>query len=153
MDFAESSFGLLMAKFENSVVINRTPEKVWKFYTNLSNIPKLDPYIREAKQDSPGPFGVGSTFSLKMDKWTLVMRVTGFEPNRKLAYEAVSPDSLKGSTDSYSLEMLEGKTKLVEAMDVKSNGIFKLAGSFFGQRAKEDSGVRLNTLKHKLESE
>ena len=136
-----------MAKVETSIVIDRPAEAVWKFYTNLSNIPMLDEYIREAKQDSPGPFGVGSTFTLKMDKWSLVFRVT-----RKWAYEWVSPNSLKGSTDTHSLEPFEGKTKFVETMDVKSNGFFRLAGSFFGNRAKEDSGARLNTLKRKLES-
>lgn len=142
-----------MSKIENSVIIDRPAETVWKFYTNLSNIPKLDPYIREATQDGSEPFGKGSTFSLKMHDWTLVMKVTEFEPNRKLSYEAVSPGSLKGSTDTYSLEPFEGKTKFVESMDVKSNGLFRLAGSFFGKRAKEDSGVRLDTLKRKLESE
>jgi uncharacterized membrane protein len=141
-----------MAKVETSVMIERPTDAVWKFYTDLSNIPSLDQYIREAKQDSAGPLGVGSTFTLKMDKWSLVMRVTQFEPNRKLAYEAISPNSLKGSTDTYTLESFEGKTKIVETMDVKANGFFRLAGSFFGNRAKEDSGARLNALKHKLEA-
>jgi len=141
-----------MAKVETSVMIDRPTETVWKFYTNLSNIPSLDSYIHEAKQDTPGEFGKGSTFSLKMDKWTLTMKVTEFEPNRKLVYECVSPSSLKGSTDTYTLETFEGKTKFVETMDVKSNGFFRLAGSFFGNKAKEDSSVRLNTLKRKLES-
>jgi len=144
--------GGTMTKIENSVIIDRPAETVWKFYTDLSNIPTLDPYIREARKDSPGALGTGSTLSLRMDKWTLVLRVTEFEPNRKLAYEAISPESLKGSTDTYSLEPFEGKTKFVETMDVKSHGFYKLAGSFFGRRAKEDSGVRLSTLKRKVES-
>jgi uncharacterized membrane protein len=142
-----------MPKIENSVIIDRPAEAVWKYYTDLSNIPALDPEIREARQTPPGSFGMGSTFSLKGENWTMVMRVTQFEPNRKLVYECVSPDSLKGSTDSYSLESFEGKTRFVETMDVKGGGIYKLAGSFFGKRAKEDSGTRLNNLKRKLESE
>ena len=142
-----------MAKIDNSVVIDRPVEVVWKFYTDLSNIPMLDPWIREAEQDPPGSFGMGSIFSLKMKDWTLVMRVTQFEPSRKLTYEAVSPNSLKGSTDSYSFEPFEGKTKFVETMDVKTSGLYKLAGSFFGNKAKEDSSTRLNKLKNKLESQ
>lgn len=142
-----------MAKIENVVVIDRPTEAVWKFYTDLSNIPMLDSYIHEASQTTPGSFGMGSTFSLKMKDWSLVMRVTQFEPGRKLTYEAVSPDSLKGSTDSYSFEPFEGKTRFVETMDVKTNGLYKLAGSFFGKRAKEDSSMRLDKLKRKLESE
>jgi uncharacterized membrane protein len=142
-----------MPKIENTVVIDRPAEMIWKFYTELSNIPTLDPYIHEAKQTPPGPLGLGSTFSLKGEDWTLLLRVTQFEPNRKLAYECISPDSLKGSTDSYILEPYEGKTRFVETMDVKSSGFYRLAGSFFGKRAKEDSGTRLNNLKRKLESE
>jgi len=141
-----------MTKIENSVVIDRPADAVWKFYTDLSNIPMLDQYVREAKQDSPGPLGTGSTVSLRMDNWTLVLRVTEFEPNRKLAYEAVSSGSLKGSTDTYTLESFEGKTKFVETMDVKGNGFYKLASSFFGNKAKEDSRIRLANVKRKLES-
>ena len=141
-----------MTKIENVVVIDRPAEAVWKFYTDLSNIPMLDSYIHEATQTTPGSFGMGSTFSLKMKDWKLDMKVTEFEPGRKLTYEAISPNSLKGSTDSYSLETFEGKTRFVETMDVKTNGIFKLAGSFFGSRAKEDSSTRLDKLKRKLES-
>lgn len=142
-----------MAKIENVVVIDRPVEEVWKFYTDLSNIPMLDSYIHEAIKTTQGSFGVGSTFSLKMKDWSLEMRVTQFEPNQKLTYEAVSPDSLKGSTDSYSLESVGGKTRFVETMDVKTSGFYKLAGSFFGKRAKEDSSMRLDKLKRKLESE
>ncbi len=141
-----------MAKIENSVVIDRPADAVWRFYTNMANIPGLDPYILEAKQDSPGPLGKGSTLSLRMEKWSLFLRVTEFEPGRKLVYEALSPGSLKGSTDSYSLESFEGKTRIVETMDVKSNGFFGLAGSFFGRAAEKDVGIRLSALKRTLES-
>ena len=141
-----------MAKIENVVVIDRPVETVWKFYTDLSNIPMLDPYIHEASQTSTGSFGMGSTFALKMKDWNLEMRVTQFEPGRKLTYEAISPNSLKGSTDSYSFETFEGKTRFVERMDVKTAGLYKLAGSFFGNRAKEDSNIRLDKLKRKLET-
>ncbi len=141
-----------MARIENSVVIDRPAEAVWKFYTDLANIPSLDSEIQEAKQTSPGEFGVGSTFSLRGSNWTMVLRVTEFEIGQKLAYECLSPDFIKGSTDSYSLEPSEGKTRFVETMDVKSNGVYRLAGSFFGRRAKEDSGLRLSTLKRVMES-
>ena len=141
-----------MTKIENSIIIDRPAEAVWKFYTDLSNLPTLDPDIHEARQDSPGPLGMGSTFSLKGDKWTLVLQVTEFEPYRKLAYECISPESLKGSTDRYSLEPLEGRTRFVETMDVRSSGFFGLAGSFFGRRAKDDSDHRLRNLKRILDS-
>ncbi len=141
-----------MAKIENSVLIDRPADAVWEFYTNLANIPSLDPYILEARQDSPGPLGKGSTLSLRMEKWSLLLRVTEFEPSRKVAYEALSPGSLKGSTDSYSLEPFDGKTRIVETMDVKSNGFFGLAGSFFGRAAEKDVGIRLGALKRILES-
>ena len=141
-----------MTRIENSVIIDRPVEAVWKFYTDLSNLPTLDPDIREARHDSPGSLGMGSTFSLKGDKWILVFQVTESEPYRKLAYECISPESLKGSTDRYSLEPIEGKTRFVETMDVKSSGIFRLAGSFFGRRAKEDSDHRLRSLKRIMDS-
>ncbi len=143
-----------MTRIENSVVIGRPAEAVWKFYTDLSNIRALDPGIEEARQVSPGPFGMGSTFSLrwKEGRWPLVFRVTEYEPNRRLAYECISPDPVKGSTDSYSLEPLEGGTRFAETLDIKSSGIMRLVGSFFGQRAREDSGVRLAALKERLES-
>ena len=48
-----------MARFETSVTIDRPVEEVWKFITDLSNMPKWS-NILESKQTSPGPMGVGT---------------------------------------------------------------------------------------------
>ena len=57
-----------MARIEASVVIDRPAETVWKFVSDYSNYPRIDPDILEFKQTSVGPIAVGSTFEANRKK-------------------------------------------------------------------------------------
>jgi len=50
-----------MPRFENSILINRPPEEVWAFMTDMFNAPRMRPGFLGWRQTSPGPLGVGST--------------------------------------------------------------------------------------------
>lgn len=47
---------------ESRVVISRTPEQVWSFLGDISNLAKWDRGVAEVRQTSSGPMEVGSTF-------------------------------------------------------------------------------------------
>lgn len=47
--------------FEESIVINRPPEEVWAFMTDLFNSPRMRPGFLGWRTDQPGPLGAGST--------------------------------------------------------------------------------------------
>jgi len=141
-----------MAKFVVSVLIDRPAEEVWKFIVDPSNLAKTTPNAPVLRYISPGPVGVGTTFSGKDGRLTLELRVTVYDPNRKFVSEFMIPRFMKGTTDDYGLEALDGRTRLTETWNSKLNGIFRLLGPFFAPRTKRDVTTRLDNVKRILES-
>jgi ligand-binding SRPBCC domain-containing protein len=142
-----------MGKFVASVFVDCPQEMVWRYITDFSNLMKNTPNAPKLRQVSPGSFGLGATFSGKDGRLTLEVRITEFTPERRMIAEFVKPGFLKGTTDVYSLETIDGKTRLTETWKTRLNGVFKLLGPFFAPRTKRDVTIRLNSLKHALESE
>jgi len=138
---------------EESVMIDRPVEVVWKFISDLSNFPRMYPDVHEIRQTSPGPFGVGATFSGKQGRWTFLLRVTEYEPSREFAYEFAGPEFVKGTTDKYRLETLERSARLTETIDMKLNGFYRLMALFLARRGRSDIGARLGRVKRTLETE
>ena len=141
-----------MGRFQASVLIDCPAESVWKFIVDPTNLTKTTPGAPELRQTSTGPFGLGTTFSGKDRMLTLVARVTVFDPNRRLVAEFLDPGFMRGTTDDYILETLDGKTRLTETWDTKLNGISRLLGPFFAPRTKRDVTTRLDNVKRTLES-
>jgi len=143
-------------KIEASVTIERPIEEVWRFVSDLSNIPKWSHNFLEKRQTSPGPLGVGATLMSRTKDRTFSGRVTEFEPNRRIAEEMTS-GPMKGSQDSYSLETVEGKTRLTVVRDVKLSGVYRLLGPFIAGRTRRDGEAHAKTdlgdLKRILESQ
>ena len=52
-----------MASFENTVTIRRPIAAVFAFLADFENIPAWNYAIVETRKVSPGPVGVGTTFS------------------------------------------------------------------------------------------
>jgi carbon monoxide dehydrogenase subunit G len=143
-----------MAKIEMSVTIERPAEAVWRFILDSSTWPKLYPDVLDMKQTSPGPIGVGTTFSARMQRWgNLSWTVKEYEPNKKHTDEFSSPGSIKGTTDTVSLETFEGKTRLTETQDLKLIGFYRLLGPFLARAARRAIRARLDKVKYLLESE
>lgn len=47
---------------ESTIVIRRTPEQVWSFLGDVSNIPKWDRGVAFTQEASPGTAGIGKEF-------------------------------------------------------------------------------------------
>jgi len=142
-----------MAKIETSVTIERPAEAVWRFMMDSSNWPQLYPDVLDVKQISPGPPGVGTTFSARMQRWgNLSWHVKEYEPNKKHTDEFTSPEFIKGTTDTFSLETFEGKTRLTETQEMKLNGFYSLLGPFIARTARRAIRARLDKVKYLLES-
>ena len=141
-----------MGKFVASVLIDSPAEEVWDFVTDLSNLAKTTPNAPELRHVAPGPLGLGTTFSGKDGRLSLTVRVTAFDPNRRFVGEFVTPRFMKGTTDDYALESIDGKTRLTETWDSKLNGLFKVLGPFFAPRTKRDVITRLDNVKRILET-
>jgi len=133
-------------------MIDRPAEKVWKFVTNLSNMPKWDPGVLEARQTSAGPFGAGATFETTHANQTYSFRVIEYEVNRKYTFEfALGP--LKGTRLSQTFETIDDKTRLTETIDPKIGGFYKLLGTYVARRLKRVDRANVDNVKFVLESE
>ena len=139
-----------MAKVEASFIVNRPVEDVWKFVADPSNIPKWNPQILEVKQTSEGPLGVGTTLLARSTRMPLDIRIIKYEPNHKFAFEGTS-GPIKGTTNSFSLESIEGKTRLTRTVDIRLSGLYKLVGPIATRRAKKEVGASAANLKSLLE--
>ncbi|HYY80516.1 MAG TPA: SRPBCC family protein [Actinomycetes bacterium] len=82
-----------MARFRQSVVINRPVEQVFAFISDLENDPPWSG-AAEMRRTSPGPVGVGTTFQqrdrLLGRRLELTLRVVGYEPDRKVTVSTTS---------------------------------------------------------------
>ena len=145
-----------MAKIQESVMIDRPVEEVWKFLDDISNLTKWNPQVLEPRQTSAGPVGVGATaeFGAKMrnSTTTISMRITEYEPNRRFSFEHTS-GPLKGTTESDSWENIDGKTKFTRTGDLKFRGFYKLVGPFVTPGWRKDVVSSLDNVKHILETE
>jgi len=90
-----------MAKFEESVVINRSPQEVFAYLSNLENDPPWSS-ATEIHKTSPGPIGIGTTFRQR-DRFLgrhvdLHFEVVEYEMNHHIAMKADSgPLHLEGA--------------------------------------------------------
>jgi len=91
-------------------MVDRPFEAVWKFVTDWSNYPKAWPGY-EMKQTSLGPLEVGATLQMKGRLELIYIRLAEYEQNRRFSLEYTS-GRLKGTTDTSSMEDVEGKTRL-----------------------------------------
>jgi uncharacterized membrane protein len=147
-------------KSEASVMIDRPAEEVWKFITDLSNATKwfIPAPLVELRQTSAGPLGVGTTLvesrRVYYKNFTWSDRVIEDMPNHKFSLEIIS-GPMKGTIGTWSIENIEGKTRLTETVNYKLNGFYKLVKPFIGRKAKveKESVTHVGNIKRILESE
>ncbi len=116
-----------MTKVEESIIINRPVEAVWKFLSNIENMPKWDRGVIEARQTSEGPMGVGSTVQIVRQFFGRrrigSFRVSDVVPNRTVAIQA----NAKWLTAQvrHTFEPVDGATRMTSAGEVALGGWWK----------------------------
>jgi uncharacterized protein YndB with AHSA1/START domain len=139
--------------FTNTVVIRRPPEDVFRFLAELENIPKWNYVIIETHKTSEGPVGVGTTYRQVRSlpsRSEEAFEVTEFEPERRLAIRGgLGP--LHG-TMSYTLEPIDGGTRLTNAADLEGRGVLRIAAPLATGRIREAVAANLGVLKELLEA-
>src|SRR5215210_187900 len=118
-----------MIQVEESAVLKRSPEEVFALVGDPKNDRQWASTVREARQTSPGPLGVGTTFEQALRllgrRIELGIEVTEYEPNRKLAIKPMS-GPFKG-TGRRTVESIDGGTHLTLAAEGRSGLFFNLA--------------------------
>jgi len=143
-----------MIKMEQSIIINRPVEEVWKFISNVENVPRWDRGVLEARQTSEGPVGVGSTAQTRRQLlgWQRIgkLRISEYVPNKII--------SLQGSLGSmtaqirYAFEPVEGGTRMTGTSEVELGGLWKLITPILTPMLERDGREDLANVKRIMEA-
>jgi hypothetical protein len=134
-------------------MIDRSVEDVWKFSLDLANVPKWYTAIQEMRPTSAGPTGVGSTWEvIRKDKMVIPQKCVEYEPNRKFSF-LITSGPAKGTTVSYSTEVIEGKTKFTVSADYKVGGFYRLLAPFLIRGQRKEGIASNENLKRIMESQ
>jgi uncharacterized protein YndB with AHSA1/START domain len=144
-----------MAKYEQSVVINRPVEEVFAFATNPEKEPLWNASMEESEITSEGPIGVGSTVrsvSRVMGRPAeSTWEVTEYEVNVKKAVKSTSGPIPFESAAVF--ESVEDATKLTFTFQAEVGGIFKLFSPLIVRMGKKGTEKSLANLKQLLEAQ
>lgn len=143
-----------MIQFDFGVLIDRSPGDVFKYVTDLSNLPKWQTIIHEIKPADLKPMGVGATFSLTVEilgrKQEGLMMVTHYEPDSLFGYETkAGPSSVKAQI---TFKQVGTGTRLAISAQAEPAGVLKLAEGAIQSQMKTQMQNNLNRLKSILES-
>ncbi len=145
----------MMAKYEQSVWIDRPVEEVFDFATNPEKEPLWNEAMQESEITSEGPMGVGTrvrSVSRVLGRTAeSTWEVTEYEVNRKKAVKSTSGPILFGSAAVF--ESVEGGTKLTFSMQAEGSGISKLIAPVIVRMIKRQSENSFANLKELLEAQ
>jgi uncharacterized protein YndB with AHSA1/START domain len=144
-----------MAKFEINLVINRPIDEVFAFISNPENLPRWRASILEVQKDSSEPLGVGSVvrgrFTFLGRPFDGNLEIIAREPHRSYTTRMTEgPFPLEAR---YTLEPVEGGTRLTLAIQGEPGGFFKLAEPLVVSMAKRSYEADLHNLKEMLEAQ
>jgi len=117
-----------MPHLEESIVINRPPEEVWAFMTEMFNAPRMRPGFLGWRRTSPGPLEVGSTMQGRMVilgmEARLNARFVEWDPPR--GWVVTITGRPFRSTDRVTLEGIGNATRIVRSSEFEVQPAFKL---------------------------
>jgi len=144
-----------MDAFENTVTIARPRDEVFAFLADFRNVPRWNYAIDETWQTSPGPTGVGATYSQTRSiplKSQEAFEVTVFEPPARVAIHGKIGPFL--ATLTYLLAPAVGGTRLTNRVDLEpSQAVARLAAPIAVPRVRTAVAANLVALKQILEDE
>ncbi len=144
-----------MIRVEKTVVINRPIETVFAFITDMDKV-KLWLPVREIRQLTSGPIGVGSRYAQQSEfvgqRLDATIEVTEFEPTHVFAFKVVEgPFPL---TTRITLAPAGANTQVTLYGEADPpGGAMKLAGPLVGPIARKQLETQAGNLKRALESQ
>ena len=90
-----------MKKYSASIIINASPDRIWKIITDAGGYPSWDMSMDHIE----GTLALGETvkFLTKLSPNAFPVKVTGFEPNRRLVLTGGMPLGLFKSERTHTL--------------------------------------------------
>jgi uncharacterized membrane protein len=144
-----------VARAEHTVVVERPPEEVFRFLTDLSNVPEWQSGAEEVRA-SEEPLAVGTTYVevLKFlgKRFEATLEVTEYEPGSRFALRTRSgpiPFEVR-----HRLEPADGggSTRIHVELEGNPGGLFRLAESLVMRNAQRQMEGDFATLKRMVEA-
>lgn len=108
-----------MTIIESSIEINRPPETVYAFLTNLDNLKLQNPGILSITLN--GPLAVGSRYTTHGQvmgrDFSTESEIVAIEPNKIFSIKTLAAPPASPVTNTYTLEPSGSGTKLTSTMD------------------------------------
>jgi uncharacterized membrane protein len=143
-----------MARAEHTVVVERPPDEVFAYLTDLSNVPTWQSGSLEVREPE-GSLGVGTTYVQVLKflgkRMETTLQVTEFEPGRRFSVKTLSgpiPFEVR-----HTLEPADGgATRLRIELEGEPGGFFKLAEPLVVRNAQRQIEHDFGTLKEMVEA-
>ena len=143
-----------MIRAEQSVVINRPVDEVFRFVSDVEKWDQWAAEMVEVRKTSEGPVGLNTTFSalvkLLGQQVENEHEITEYKPGSRLGI-TVTSGPVKGRA-TLSFESLDGGTKVTEAMEAETGGFFKVADPIVTRMVQRQYAANLENLKDLLEA-
>lgn len=145
-----------MIRVEREISVDRPADAVFARLTDIGELPRWQPAVREAAITSAGPLGVGSTVRLVVDaggqRTEAVGRVVDYQAGEKIALEArAGPADLLASFRVTPLG--PGQSRVWLGTDIKLGGLLRFAEGMVRGRIEAEAPDAAAQLKAWLESD
>lgn len=144
-----------MFPLNGTITINRSPDQVYNFLTDLQSIPKWEGEVLEVRVLTDGPVRLGTKFiekvKLPMKTFEAKCEVTGLDPGRRMAFRAGSP--LMNYEGEYHLSPAAEGTLVTVDVKASFSGFWKLMEGMFKREITKEVQSKLEKLKQVIESQ
>ena len=139
-----------MIKFENQVTIDLPINDVFRFVTNLENIPKWNYFVQSVSKKSSGSSEVGSVYHQVRKNDSQNLKIVELKPNENLIVETIPP-SKPNLRREMVFHIKDESTKIIDRWEL-SFGLFGPLETLAGNRVKSAVKENLKKLKELLET-
>lgn len=142
-----------MIRFSDSIDIERPPEVVFDYLSDLAHTPEWNWSIAKTVKTSPGPLGEGSAYQQERSVphgATENLKISCLEAPRRLEVKGVL--AKQPARLNYEFAPYEGGTRLTNQVELKPKGPIRLFAPALVGRVKAAVAENLATLKGHLES-
>ena len=146
-----------MYQLQTSVFINRSPQDVFDFLSNPTNVPKWQTTIELAEWTSTGKPSIGSTYKQVIKflgrNSESMFEITSWGPPNRYSYKAGKlPFPVDNIQTMFSLTPKENGTQVICDAQIETVGAFKFIEKSIGKQAEKQDRINLDTAKHLLEA-
>jgi uncharacterized protein YndB with AHSA1/START domain len=144
-----------MIELKHNTVINRPVEEVFAYVTNAENLSHWMSELVEAKQESGGPVGVGTTINAVANvlgrRAESIQEVSEYELNSKFAIKSTSGPV--ENEDKFTFESVAGGTKVTRVTEGEVSGFFRMAEPLVVRMLNRQFETNFANLKDLLEAQ